>query len=49
MAATLTIVGGDVDNGQVGDGKQSELKSPELRELASGLELQVRCGSMSFR
>ena len=49
MAATLTIVGGDVDNGQADGGKQSELKRPKLRELASGLELQVRCGSMSFR
>ena len=34
MAATLTIGGGDVDDGQVGGGKQNELKRPELRELA---------------
>ena len=34
MATTLTIGGGDVDYSQVGGGKQSELKRPELRELA---------------
>ena len=49
MAATLTIGGGDIDDGQAGGGKQSELKRPELRELAWELEFQVRCGSVSFK
>ena len=34
MAVTLTIGGGDVDDGQAGGGKQSEFERLELRELA---------------
>ena len=38
MVATLTISGGDVDDGQTDGGKQSELERRELKDLR--LELQ---------
>ena len=34
MAMMLTMGGGDVDDGQAGNGKQNELERPKLRELA---------------
>ena len=34
MAVTLTIGGGDIDDGQADGGKQSEFERLELKELA---------------
>ena len=34
MTVTLTIGGGDVDDGQANGDKQSKLERPELKELA---------------